>query len=573
MKKSVLILCALLVQSAFLTALDWTVAACAFKTETLQNQTSSSTAVTAEQAAAVALPRLILEKIADAGIRTVPEDELCRREKKEFAVKRCSLYEDLKKAVALRDQAVFVFTDEKKLKANIGAKEKEISAINAKIEKSIKEENDKIASGFVSVPERIVLWKNSSDSLYEVSENGFGLQEPQDIQALISGTLRRTGSYVYACAVLTLYPFAYQAAQVCEIESVDNFEKLAEKLAEKLLPVLKNERQVRIDFDIQPAQAAQTALIRVDGNQLYFNRQHSEAGGQTPEQNLSAVLTGGIRHIYAEAEGYQAVAADYNFSGSDTFRIRIRLKRKEAIPVKIYFDSASLFSLYLYGLKALPDEKDANLFTVNGLPVLAELADENGNAKRFLLSEPKRRQSNLSFERGGSAGTNASSASSASSAGANLGSVSSTGADTVAGANLGSASSAGTDTVAGAKTAESAAGNAGANIAEYSVNSAVLSDIGSGIEKKRKIMYNSYAALIVSLPASFILLGKYVDEYNSWARGNNTADDLQKWNVARYAAAGVSIGLGVNFLVQLGIYLHSVNAVLPEQKLPIKHKK
>lgn len=563
MKKSVLILCALLVQSAFLTALDWTVAACAFKTETLQNQTSSSTAVTAEQAAAVALPRLILEKIADAGIRTVPEDELCRREKKEFAVKRRSLYEDLKKAVALRDQAVFVFTDEKKLKANIGAKEKEISAINAKIEKSIKEENDKIASGFVSVPERIVLWKNSSDSLYEVSENGFGLQEPQDIQALISGTLRRTGSYVYACAVLTLYPFAYQAAQVCEIESVDNFEKLAEKLAEKLLPVLKNERQVRIDFDIQPAQAAQTALIRVDGNQLYFNRQHSEAGGQTPEQNLSAVLTGGIRHIYAEAEGYQAVAADYNFSGSDIFRIRIRLKRKEAIPVKIYFDSASLFSLYLYGLKALPDEKDANLFTVNGLPVLAELADENGNAKRFLLSEPKRRQSNLSFERGGSAGTNASSALSASSAGANLGSVSSTGADTVAG----------TDTVAGVKTAESAAGNAGANIAEYSVNSAVLSDIGSGIEKKRKIMYNSYAALIVSLPASFILLGKYVDEYNSWARGNNTADDLQKWNVARYAAAGVSIGLGVNFLVQLGIYLHSVNAVLPEQKLPIKHKK
>lgn len=557
MKKSVLILCALLVQSAFLTALDWTVAACAFKTETLQNQTSSSTAVTAEQAAAVALPRLILEKIADAGIRTVLEDELCRREKKEFAVKRRSLYEDLKKAVALRDQAVFVFTDEKKLKANIGAKEKEISAINAKIEKSIKEENDKIASGFVSVPERIVLWKNSSDSLYEVSENGFGLQEPQDIQALISGTLRRTGSYVYACAVLTLYPFAYQAAQVCEIESVDNFEKLAEKLAEKLLPVLKNERQVRIDFDIQPAQAAQTALIRVDGNQLYFNRQHSEAGGQTPEQNLSAVLTGGIRHIYVEAEGYQAVAADYNFSGSDTFRIRIRLKRKEAIPVKIYFDSASLFSLYLYGLKALPDEKDANLFTVNGLSVLAELADENGNAKRFLLSEPKRRQSKLSFERGGSAGTNVSSALSASSAGA----------------NLGSASSAGTDTVAGAKTAESAAGNAGATIAEYSVNSAVLSDIGSGIEKKRKIMYNSYAALIVSLPASFILLGKYVDEYNSWARGNNTADDLQKWNVARYAAAGVSIGLGVNFLVQLSIYLHSVNAVLPEQKLPIKHKK
>lgn len=571
MKKSALILCALLVRSAFLSALDWTVAACAFKTETTSNQLSSSGAVTSEQVAATALPRLILEKIADAGIRTVPEDELCRREKKDFAVKRRSLYEDLKKAVALRDKAVFVFKDEKKLKANISAKEKEISAINAKIEKSLKEESDKIALGFVSVPERIVLWKNSSESLYEVSANGFGLQEPQDIQALISGTIRRTGSYVYACAVVTLYPLAYQAAQVCEIESVDNFEKLAEKLAEKLLPVLKNERQVRIDFDIQPAQAAQTALIRVDGNQLHFNRQHSDAGKEASDrQNLSTVLTGGIRHIYAEAEGYQAVVADYNFSGSDTFRIHINFKKKEAIPVKIYFDTASLFSLYLYGLKALPDEKNTNLFTVNGLPVLVELADENGNAKRFLLSEPKRRQTKLSFNgAGNSAGSSAPSSAGNSSA---VNSAVNTGGSV--GNVAGSVSSAGGNvSSAPGSTVSSGPDSAGANIAEYSVNSAVLSDIGSGIEKKRKIMYNSYAALIVSLPASFILLGKYVDEYNSWARGNNTADDLQKWNVARYAAAGVSISLGINFLVQLGIYLHSVNAVLPEQKLPIKHKK
>ena len=49
------------------------------------------------------------------------------------------------------------------------------------------------------------------------------------------------------------------------------------------------------------------------------------------------------------------------------------------------------------------------------------------------------------------------------------------------------------------------------------------------------------------------------------------AGDLEKWRNASFAAAGISIGLGVNFLVQQGIYLHSVNAVLPKEIRPEKN--
>ena len=84
------------------------------------------------------------------------------------------------------------------------------------------------------------------------------------------------------------------------------------------------------------------------------------------------------------------------------------------------------------------------------------------------------------------------------------------------------------------------------------------------IEKKRKIMYNSYAALVASLPIYFILNGQYINEHNSWASGNASGDSVKSWEMAKNISMGASIGLGVNFLIQLGLYIYSVNAILPE---------
>ncbi len=85
------------------------------------------------------------------------------------------------------------------------------------------------------------------------------------------------------------------------------------------------------------------------------------------------------------------------------------------------------------------------------------------------------------------------------------------------------------------------------------------------IENNRKRMYNSYAALIVSLPLYFIANGQYINEFNSWASGNSAGENVAGWEIARNITMGASIGLGVNFLVQLGLYIYSANAILPEE--------
>ncbi len=85
------------------------------------------------------------------------------------------------------------------------------------------------------------------------------------------------------------------------------------------------------------------------------------------------------------------------------------------------------------------------------------------------------------------------------------------------------------------------------------------------IEKKRKIMYHSYSALIASLPLYFIAHGQYINEYNSWGSGNSSGSSVSAWKTAENVSMGVSIGLGINFLVQLGLYIYSVNAILPEE--------
>ncbi|MGL4985662.1 MAG: hypothetical protein ACRC5H_00805, partial [Treponemataceae bacterium] len=77
------------------------------------------------------------------------------------------------------------------------------------------------------------------------------------------------------------------------------------------------------------------------------------------------------------------------------------------------------------------------------------------------------------------------------------------------------------------------------------------------IERSRKVMYGSYSALILSLPLLFTAIGTYESMWDPAQR--------QLWSTIRWASAGVSIALGVNFLAQLIVYLVKVNKVLPAE--------
>jgi len=104
-------------------------------------------------------------------------------------------------------------------------------------------------------------------------------------------------------------------------------------------------------------------------------------------------------------------------------------------------------------------------------------------------------------------------------------------------------------------------------------------DIGARIELSRKIMYASYAALLVSVPAMIITLGEFEVRNKTvatWTYENKPPDDRiteivdeqMSWYRASQVCTGITIGLGVNFAVQLAIYLIRASEALPEKARP-----
>lgn len=94
------------------------------------------------------------------------------------------------------------------------------------------------------------------------------------------------------------------------------------------------------------------------------------------------------------------------------------------------------------------------------------------------------------------------------------------------------------------------------------------------IEKRRKMMYISYSALIVSLMPTFYCYG------NSYAasRGYNydygvSYDDAIAWQNASNICTGISVAIGAWWIYELVRYLQSANTVLPVSAHSVSEKK
>jgi len=481
---------------------EWKVAACAFSVKENSASVKNGDAMKDSEIAEL-LPRLISEKTASTGFRIIDPDELYRRAKKKLTDERRRLYANLENLVRERDSIVISGVDDKKLYEQIKKKEKGIDELSAQIEKNKDKERRLTPAVFKKTRERIVPWKATGELYSALEKNTY--REPEDVQALINGSLTRTGAYVQVTMWVTVYPGAVEILRINATERTDKLDELAFSLAERCMFALRNAKEVRLLFDVAQAYEADKIidtkpLIRLDGALLDMRKERDGL--------YTAFVPEGIHNVHAEAPGYEAASFVYDFSNKNDFYIQVRLREQKKIPVKINVTKAQEYVLFFNGVEVKKSDGHehsfenggTHAFSVDGFPVLTEFELPSGGIKRFVLTDKNSGNADYLFNPGD---------------------------------------------LSGAKLA--------------------------GIEKKRKIMYNSYAALILSLPVSFALFGKQIDEYNSWARGNNVAGDLEKWRNASFAAAGISIGLGVNFLVQLGIYLHSVNAVLPKEIRPEKN--
>lgn len=100
-------------------------------------------------------------------------------------------------------------------------------------------------------------------------------------------------------------------------------------------------------------------------------------------------------------------------------------------------------------------------------------------------------------------------------------------------------------------------------------------DISDYIEKRRRRMYTSYGALLLSLPFSFITYGMYIDaNYSAYSYGtNNGYDDIyiglvekqDDLKIVSNVTMAISIGFGVNLVYQFVRYILAVNKILPKE--------
>ncbi len=101
-------------------------------------------------------------------------------------------------------------------------------------------------------------------------------------------------------------------------------------------------------------------------------------------------------------------------------------------------------------------------------------------------------------------------------------------------------------------------------------------NVKESIERQRKIMYWSLGALYISLPFTMITKSRLQDKINS-----SQLDNIKLHKALSYTFQGISIGLGINYLVQLILYFIKADKALPREikvnsnkpkfkKLPIK---
>lgn len=91
------------------------------------------------------------------------------------------------------------------------------------------------------------------------------------------------------------------------------------------------------------------------------------------------------------------------------------------------------------------------------------------------------------------------------------------------------------------------------------------------IEKRRRWMYTSYSALVISLIPTFYLDGQAQSYRNASALGYITDEkayaEANNWIQASNISKGISIGCGIWFVYELVRYLYAANSVLPVESI------
>lgn len=477
----------------------------------------------AAQSAANVLPKLILEHISVDMERSIMADEKAARKNDELLTERLDLFLQLSKEIKSRDALVLNNYNNVAFELALNDAQKKIKNIQDKIDANLKKQEGiyhpekskkkilrELKPDLMETTEKIALYKNDSEALFEASEDAqkqgvFSRKYEKEaasakINAVVSGKITFFGDYACANVDLVVFPGAKKVASAMEVGSLSQISLIAENIAFELLPQIANGLPVELEFRVNPKEALANAILTID-NIVY---------DPMPEK---AVVSSGFHSISFEADNFARETFVYNFSGKRRFFIEVNFKEKSEGSVKLVLSKFVPGDIFFDGKYVGPSSKtdfvDVPL-KVNGDTVFgyfeSELADkkhpENTHNEIMFMQIPR----NLMTD-----------------------------------------------------------GN------RLQTKMKVV-DLSKNIDRRRKMMYLSYSALIMSLPYLFYTYGRFT----TYQRGVQTnfgdvqKDEYNKYRTLSLVGTGITAACGVWFVCELVAYLIAVDKTLPPKAKKIK---
>ncbi len=519
-------------------ASDWVLGAVAFSFKQPDARSESSV-----QAAKV-LPQLILEQIASKEVRLIPAGESLDRKLYELQTERLSLFLQLSKEVKSRDSLILQHQNARALKKSIEAAQKTISELESKIDENLqktqqelknaeedlrieKERTDKISEknhddkmrfpffmprkeGEKLVYENVVLYNNDASALFEPGEDA--LRDGYDswnfeksvLDSKINGLITGTIiSYGEYCSVTAELHVFPGGKNLGTVTEVGTLSDLM-ALADRIAQNLDSKIANSLPVSVEFSIKPDDAAQKAS---VIIDGVVFPASGEikNSENNVVKILESGVHNVMIESPDYETLSVNYSFTNSSHFIFAAEMKEKSFGTVNVRLKKYRDGIFYASGTESreISGESPYAKISVNGRDVLGIFSPIN-----LMSNTDSEKAKNIAFYR-----------------------------------------------IPQSRAFDGAYLLVNAKPYSREVN----------IDKRRRMMYTAYSALLCSLPALFYCYGNFISEKNSYELLNprNNYSDVTMWKNRSYIASAVSAGLGAWAFVELIRYLWAADKVLP----------
>lgn len=497
----------------------WILAAQKFEIEEYKNNSA------ALESAAAVIPKLILEQISLDTKRTILRDERLSQNLDSLLTERLSLFLDLSKEVKSRDALVLNNYTMFEYQSALKAQEKKIDEVQKKIDANLKAQEEAIFPETAkkrSARKMRKLWEPESRQVSLYGQDPEKLFSPSD-SSKKEGVDSRAFAKEIANAKISglvsgsMISYGNYLSVTAELNVFPGAKKVASVTE---VGALSDIRQIakNIAFALLPKIANSMPV------ELEFNI-FPEAAAENATLTIDSVvyrpvpkkvsLDSGFHSISVDAEGFARETFLYDFSGQSKFLVEVNFREESKGEIKLALSRFVPGTMFFDGKFA--GESSASDFVKVPLKV-------NGN--------------------------------------------------TVFGYFEGTVKDKDAE---GGERSETMFMMIPSNLmsdgAELEMNLRVF-DVSKNIDKRRKMLYLSYSALLVSLPFMFYCYGKFSSYQNGYllGYGNVPLGDAERYRNLSFVGIGLVSACGAWMLGELVAYLIAVDKILPPKAKKIKSK-